>query len=84
MWPVRQKSSSIGGEGESIASAPKDLFELGQQLEKQHEIKANIAKVKKEIIQKQSDGLKLALNVSRKKAELGKHIEGMDEKVVNK
>ena len=62
---------------------PKDLFELGQQLEKQHEIKENIARAKREIVSKQSDGLRLALNVSREKAEVDGHIGAMGRREVN-
>ena len=86
MWPARFKSTMSGSaaaEGESIASVPKDLFELGKQLERQHEIKENITKAKKDIIEKQSEGLKLALNVSRDKASLNEHIEAMDQELIN-
>ena len=74
--------SSEGEEG-ALTSMPKDLFELGQQLEKQHEIKENIAKAKREIVSKQSDGLRLALNVSREKADVDGHIKAMGQRVVN-
>ena len=88
MWPMRFKSSTMSETApetsdNSIASVPKDLFELGKQLERQHEIKENIAKAKRDIIEKQSEGLKLALNVSRDQVGLNEHIEAMDQELVN-
>ena len=83
MWPMRYKSS-MTEQDSSISSQPKDLFDLGTQLERQQEIKENIIKAKKEIIEKQSEGLNLALKVSREQANLNEHIEGMDVDEVNR
>ena len=67
MWAIRSKSTmtSSSQEGESLTSAPRDLFELSVQLERQVDIRENIRLAKIEIVEKQSKGRQLALNVSR-------------------
>ena len=79
MWSVRSKSSQTQ---ESIATAPRDLFELSEQLERQADIKENIRLAKLDIVEKQSEGRQLALNISRENQELSEHMQVMKDGVV--
>ena len=65
---LRLKSTSTGS---SSAATPSDnVFELGAQLERQSEIIENIKLAKESIVQKQSTGRQLAINVSDEQARL--------------
>jgi len=52
---------------------PKSIFELGAQLERQSEIIQNIKVAKKDILEKQSMGRQLALNVAYRKTDVEEH-----------
>ena len=69
---LRLKSTSTGG---TSATTPSDnVFELGAQLERQSEIIENIRLAKETIVEKQSTGRQLAINVSDEQARLDKHM----------
>lgn len=66
--------SSDAATRESSSPAPQSIFELGNQLQKQSDIIESIKTVKKDILQKQSVGRQLALNVADTNANLEEHL----------
>lgn len=79
-FSMRMKSAPAEG-GEAVSSSsknmsvPKDMFELSEQLERQAGIIANISGMKKKIIDKQTEGRELAVNVADENLTLEKHLE---------
>ena len=73
--PMRYKSAASGSSPQTGAiTSTTDVFELGVQLERQADIIQNIKNAKKDILEKQTFGRQLALNITDPNADLQSHL----------
>ena len=71
-----KSAAATDSASQSSGGAPMDVFELGAQLERQADIIQAIKVAKQDIVEKQSTGRQLALNVADPNAvELKTHME---------